>query len=155
MSDNLGSTLYEVADALLDLTVATFADSGLSLPSRQVVYLSPIPADCEQVAVLLSDYSADPPQDGMVNCIQYQWVGNFTVLVTRCTPAVSVQKGKSVGPPSETEMRAAAEAGSKDAEALLQVVQAVGLHGGEVSIMCEPPAGGLQSTVLTLRVPVG
>jgi hypothetical protein len=145
------TTLYETALVLLADVVSCLQQQGLSPPGRQVVYMGTIPADCEQVAVVFGGYIPEPAFDGMTFCSNYRWAGTFSVIITRCTPALP---GKNGVAPSAALMNAAAEIASKDAEALVCLVDTVGEHGGDVAINTAAPSGGMQTVSVDIRLPV-
>lgn len=144
-------TLNDMATGLLSLANQALAANGLTAPSRQVVYVGQIPADCEQLAVVFGGWSATPPQDGMVICQSYRWAADFTILLTRtCVPGITSSRSA----PTPAAMSATAKRASDDAEALLDVVSMVGEHDGSVSVSTAAPQGGLQSVVLEISLPV-
>lgn len=143
-------TLYDIAGSLMEITKQALTENGLPIPSRQVIYIGQIPADCEQLAVIFDGWNPAPPQEGLVVCQSYRWAASFTILLTRkCSPMLV---GKTL--PSAVDMSAAAKIGSDDAEALLDVVANVGEHDGSVGVTLSAPSGGLQSTILEVTVPV-
>lgn len=144
-------TLYDMASGLLELTKQALVEAGLPVPARQVIYTGQIPADCEQLAVVFGGWGPTPPADGMVVCQSYRWAADFTVLITRkCVPGITATKTI----PSAADMSATAKRSSDDAEALLDVVSMVGEHGGDVAVSTAAPAGGLQSVILEINLPV-
>lgn len=151
----MSDTLYGMAESLLGLVVSTFNAEGVTPPSRQVVYMSPIPADCEQVAVLFSGWDPYPSPEGPQSCVRFRWLANFSVIVTRCTPAI-VKNAGGMRPtaPSVDMMKAAAKIASDDAECLLTAVLGLDEVGG-VGIITGPPSGGLQTVELNLQIPAG
>lgn len=148
----MNDTLYEMAESLLGTTEQALLKRRLTIPARKVIYMGTIPADCEQLAVVFSTWTPTPPIEGLTVCLNYRWLGAFTVLITRgCVPMVS----KSGSPPSAASMSDAALVASNDANALLDVVASIGEHGGDVSVSTGAPQGGLQSTVLQIDLPIG
>lgn len=146
--------LYRMGEALLNTTVSVLMEHGLAVPGRRFVYPGTIPADCELLAVLFTGWTSDAysPPIGMVSCADYLWVAGFSVVIVRCTPALPTQKGK---PPTAEMMSRAAMIASRDAEALTDVVAAVGEHGGGVSVVTGPPSGGMQTVELDIQLPYG
>ena len=95
-----GSTLYDMGRRLLELTVDIMHGAGAIVPERQLVYMAPIPADCEQVAVLFSGWTPYPQQEGPSSCSSYQRLAGFSVIITRKSPAVQTSGSTSVRPES-------------------------------------------------------
>jgi hypothetical protein len=81
-------TLYDMAEILLERTRQAFAQRGVALPSRQIIYLAPIPVDCEQLAVTMSGWTPMPPLEGLTACQSFRWCAQLDVVVSRATPAV-------------------------------------------------------------------
>lgn len=152
----MDETLYGMAERLLQLVKDCFRDGGVELPPREVIYTSPIPADCEQVAVLFSGWDTYPGADGPTQCFNMRWLADFSIIVTRKTPAMPkvVRAGATAAAPDPEKMRAAAKISSDDAEALLCVVRTVD-EVSNVSLITGSPQGGLQTVELNLQVPVG
>lgn len=147
-------TLFGMGSRLLELIKSTFTAAGLTLPDRQLVYMSPIPADCEQVAVLTSGWDVYPGGEGPQQCITFRWMANFSIIVTRCTPAMPTSRSGKVTIPSVEKMESAMETASKDAEALLQVVVALE-EVSAPSIIVQSPSGGFQTVELNVQIPAG
>jgi hypothetical protein len=146
----IAPTLHSMAEMLMQQMVESLTALLLPVPERRVIYAGQIPADCEQLAVVIGGWSASPPQDGMVTCMTYRWAGDFTVLLTRgCAPAMS----KRGGAPSAAAMGEVAYTASNDAEAMLDLVRNIGEHGGTVTITATAPSGGLHSTILEILLP--
>jgi hypothetical protein len=143
-------TLYSMAELLLNRALACLLEKGLEAPARQVIYMSPIPADCEQLAVLFDGWSPDHPWDNTTNCNSFRWLAGFAVAITRCTPAIPSRKGAA---PTVTQMKAAAQMASDDAEALICVVSSLDEIGSELSIVTASPQGGFQTTELRVTFP--
>ena len=148
-----GQTLYDMGRRLLELTVDIMHGAGAIVPERQLVYMAPIPADCEQVAVLFSGWTPYPQQEGPSSCSSYQRLAGFSVIITRKSPAVQTSGSKSLTPTPD-KMLAAAELASNDAEMLLQVLQAVPTVSNP-SVTTQSPYGGLQTVELNLDIPAG
>lgn len=144
-------TLVLMGQDIMALVNQCFTSQGVIAPARQIVYLAPIPADCEQVAVLFSGWTPMPPWDGLTHCDNYRWVANFTVSITRCTPAIGAKNGKVA--PTPDQMLQAAQIASADAEILLCVVASVDEVGPEISVLTPAPQGGMQTVELTIQVP--
>lgn len=152
----MDETLFGMASRLLALVESTFLSDGMTLPERRVVYPAPIPADCEQVAVLFTGWATFPGADGPEQCINMRWLADLSVIITRCTPALpkATRGGSTASPPDPQKMKDAAKIASDDAEGLLHVLQGVG-EAGAVSLTTGAPQGGLQTVELNLQVPVG
>ena len=69
-------------------------EAGIELPSRQLLYLTTAPADCEQVVVLFGGWSVQPQLPGLVSCMQARWCGTFGVMISRKTPALPQRDGQ-------------------------------------------------------------
>lgn len=144
-------TLVLMGQDLMARVLSCFTDQGVAPPERQVVYMAPIPADCEQVAVLFSGWTPLPLWDGLAHCDLYRWVANFSIIITRCTPAIGAKSGKVA--PVPDVMLAAAEIASADAEVLLCTVASIGEIGPEIEVLTPAPQGGMQTVELTVQVP--
>ena len=143
-------TLFLMAENLLERVNACALQHGVVLPSRQVIYTSPIPADCEQVAILFDGWMADQTWDITIHCNAFRWMGGFSVVITRCTPAVPSKKGAA---PTVDQMRSAALLASRDADVLTCVVTSLDEIGPEMQIVTQAPNGGYQTTELDVRIP--
>lgn len=144
-------TLSEMGEALLEIVRASAVTKGVTLPARQSVYMAPIPADCEQAAVLFSGWNPTPAPDGPTVCAEFRWMAGYSVIITRCTPAVlRGPKGKQVVPMEM--MTEAARIASADAEIMLEVVRRLGEIGPDVSVVAQPPSGGLQTVELNIQL---
>lgn len=144
-------TLVLMGQDLMQRVLSCFTEQGVTPPDRQIVYMAPIPVDCEQVAVLFSGWEAWPPWDGLTHCDLYRWVANFSISISRCTPAVSV--GKRTTAPSAELMLSAAQIASADAEVLLCVVASVDEIGPQLELLTPAPQGGFQTVELSFQVP--
>ncbi|HEX8321640.1 hypothetical protein [Longimicrobium sp.] len=142
------STLSSMGEALLEIVKAAALAKGTPLPARQSVYMAPIPADCEQVAVLFTGWNPTPAADGPTICKPWRWMGSYSVIITRCTPAV--QKGKT--PPSMEMMIEAARLASSDAEILLEAVNRLDEIGSDISVVTNAPSGGFQTVELNVQL---
>lgn len=149
-----GQTLYEMAYRLMNLVQANFAGAGIPLPERSVIYPSPIPADCEQVAVLFTGWTPYPQSDGPQVCEGFRWMGDFSVIVTRCTPALVPKTATKTLTPAAEKMHEAALMASQDAEVLLAVLHDLGEFASP-SVTVQSPVGGLQTTEMDVQIPVG
>jgi hypothetical protein len=143
-------TLYDMAEILMNRIRQAFAQRGIVLPTRQIIYLSPIPVDCEQLGVLISGWVPLPSWEGLTGCQLIKWCGAFTIVVSRASPAMP--KGTRSAPSAES-MNAAARMGSEDAEALLTVVNGLGEVGPEFALELGAPEGGFQTVACTIQVP--
>jgi hypothetical protein len=144
-------TLVLMAQDLMTRTLSCFTGKGVVPPTRQVIYMAPIPADCEQVAVMFSGWTPMPPWVDLTHCDIYRWVANFSVIITRCTPANWTKGGKVL--PDPEQMLRAAEIASADAEVLLCLVASVDEIGPAVQILTPSPQGGMQTVELTIEIP--
>lgn len=144
-------TLYAMAESLLALVKQCFINAGINLPDREVIYPAPIPADCEQVAVLYNGWSEFPASEGATRSENFRWAGGFSVIVTRKTPALAPPSSKNPTPTPDA-MKAAALVASQDAEVMLAVVRALD-EFSEVSVIVQSPAGGLQTVELNVTIP--
>lgn len=146
-------SLYGMASRLLELVKSTFLGRGNPLPERETVYMTPIPADCEQVAVLFSGWNPTPGMDGPMTCENFRWMGDFSIIVTRCTPAVAAKTTKTLTPETE-KMSTAARMSSDDAEAFLEVLQGIGEFANP-SVIVQSPMGGFQTVEFNVSIPAG
>lgn len=144
-----GITLYDMAEQLLSRTLQAFAQRGVILPSREVIYLAPLPVDCEQVAVLISGYAPTPIWETTMTCSQVRWMGNFDVLISRISPAIP----KSNKAPAPDQMRRSAQIASEDAESLLLMVVGLEEIGAEFQLEMGAPQGGFQTSVVHVQIP--
>jgi len=147
-------TLYSMADRLLELVKSNFLAAAVSLPEREVIYMSPIPADCEQVAVLFSGWNPYPMSDGPQVCAGYRWLADFSVIVTRCTPAIAPKTATKNLTPAAEKMHEAAQMASRDSEILLSVLQDLSEFANP-AVLVQSPVGGLQTTELDVQIPIG
>lgn len=145
------ATLYEMAQSLLLLAKRALTADGLPCPSRQVIYPAPIPADCEQIAVLYNGWTAYPSGTGATRTENFRWAGGFSVVITRKTPAMAAPSAKNPTPTPES-MKAAALIASRDAEAMLGIVRSLDEYS-DVSVVVQAPAGGLQTVELDITIP--
>jgi hypothetical protein len=143
------ATLFSMAAGIRAVIEQAAAGRGLVLPKRQVTYLMPIPADCEQVAVVFGGWLPEPPWQGLQVCQTFRWLGRFGVMVTRKTPAIPAG---SSAPPVEW-MEKAAMIASEDAEMLLEVVSSLGEVYSDLVVETPAPEGGYQTTALTVTLP--
>jgi hypothetical protein len=120
------------------------------IPARQIIYMTPIPPDCEQVAVLFDGWQAYPPDAGMQVCSTFRWTARLMVMITRKSCAVPTQEGRL---PAPELMTRAAEVSAIDAELMLGVVAALDELDATVTVETPSVDGGLQSVVLSLVVP--
>lgn len=142
-------TLYGMAEQLLARCGQAFFERGVELPGRQIIYLAPLPVDCEQVAVLISGYVPTPLWETTMVCSQVRWMGTFDVVVSRCSPAIP--KGNKA--PSPAQMMQSARIASEDAESLLRMVQGLEEIGAEFQLEMGAPQGGFQTTVAHVQLP--
>jgi len=143
------ATLMTMAQEILVRLNQIAAGAGLRLPTRQFVYPTAVPADCEQVVVVIGGWGLSPIPTGLTDCLTAKWVGQFGIGITRCSPAVP-SKGQPI--PSPEKMNAAAEMASEDAELMLQLVSALGEMGPETAVITQEPEGGFQSVALTVSL---
>ena len=146
-------TLAGMGAALLDMVRASAAQLLIDLPTRQMVYMAPIPADCEQVGVLFSGWNIWPVQiTPSVPTRQMRWMAGFSVIITRTSPAVANGKTglKKAVPPDA--MIAASNIASADAEVLLGVVNRLSEIGPDVSVVAHAPQGTLQTVELNVQL---
>jgi hypothetical protein len=81
---------YEVAQEVFDRLIQHASQAGIELPERQLIYLSPVPADCPMLAVLIGTVNLTPfSSDGLMVCPSGRWAVNIGVLITRKTCAVA------------------------------------------------------------------
>lgn len=143
-------TLYDMAELLLLRIGSCFTEKGVALPERQIIYMTPAVADCEQVLVMFTGWTPDQQWDGTTTCNSFRWLAGFSLVITRCSPAIPSRKGTA---PTVQQMNAAARMASIDAEGLLCVVNSVGELGTDLSIITTAPQGGFQSVECDLQIP--
>lgn len=144
-------SLYQMAEQLLARLKQAAYELGTVLPDRDLIYMSPVPADCAQIAVLISGWSPAPQWDVSTSCQNFRWFGQFSVVITRCTPAIP-PRGSKAGPAVDS-MHRAAQIASDDAEVLVALVRGLGEIGADFALETAAPEGGLQSTVMNVQVP--
>lgn len=142
-------TLYQMAEMILNRTRQAFEERGVLLPNRQIIYMSPLPVDCEQLAVLISGWLPMPGWEGAIRCQNIRWAGQFSVVVSRATTAMP--KGNKA--PSPEMMNKAAQIGSEDAEAILAMVGGLGELGQDFALEIGAPQGGFQTVLADIQVP--
>lgn len=144
------ATLFTMAQDILTRLVQIATQGGVILPDRRVIYMTPAPADCPQVAVLIGGWQGEPPWTGLIGCQEFRWTGRFMILITRKTCALPDLQGN---PPSAALMTQAAQIASDDAELLLALVGGLGEIGDQLSIDTYAAEGGLQTTALSVVTP--
>jgi len=145
-------TLAGLGASLLDVVTASAAALSVVLPSRQIVYMAPIPADCEQVAVLFNGWTPWPVQIGpTVRERPFRWMAGFSVAITRDSPAVPAKQGlrKAVTPDA---MMAASRIASDDSEVLLGAVGRLAEVGPDLTIVAHAPQGAMQTVELNVQL---
>lgn len=144
-------TLVLMAQELMARVLQSFASQGVTPPERQIIYMAPIPVDCEQLSVLFSQWTPLPPAELSTTCVNLRWFATFNVVVSRCTPAQSKDPKKA---PTPAQMLAAATMASQDAEVMLNLVN-TGLTevGSELEVLTPAATGGFQTVELTVQLP--
>lgn len=145
-----GLTLFEMGKQILDRMNGIAADLGVPLPERQIIYPSPVPVDCAQVAVVLLGWQPTVVSDGYVGCQSFKWAGNFAVQITRCTPAVSRRRNEL---PAPDDMIEAGRIASDDSDILVELVRSFTEIGPEMALQLAAPDGGFQTVQLTVSLP--
>jgi len=154
--DTTPVTLAFMAEQLLEVVKSAALAKGVVLPSRQSYYMAPIPADCEQVAVLFTTWTPTPALEGPTICRPFRWLAPMSVIITRCTPAMPTGRGPNKAAPSAAKMIEAAKLASADAEVLLEVVNRLDEVGGDLEVVTNAPSGGFQTVELNVQLlPVG
>lgn len=142
-------TLYEMAEMLLNRARQSFEQLGILLPARQIIYLAPLPVDCDQLAVLISGWVPTPGFEITMSCSTVRWMGQFDIIVSRTSPAIP--KGNKA--PSTEQMNQAARIASNDMDGLLDVVRGLGEIGAEFQLETAAPQGGYQTSAASLQIP--
>jgi hypothetical protein len=145
-------TLAGLGASLLQVITASAAGLQVVLPSRQIVYMAPIPADCEQVAVLFNGWTPWPVQIGpTVRERPFRWMAGFSVAITRNSPAVPAKQGlkKAVSPDA---MIAASRIASDDCEVLLGAVGRLSEVGPDLTVVAHAPQGAMQTVELNVQL---
>lgn len=145
-------TLSDIGETLLDLVRMAALAKGVALPDRQIVYPAPIPADCEQVAVLFTGWNPTPPPEGPTVCKPWRWMAPMSVIITRCTPAMPVKRGAKTLAPEPGAMIEAARLASADSEVFLEVLNRLDEVGGDVGVVVNAPEGGFQTVELNVQM---
>lgn len=147
----VSATLMTMAQQILTTLEGVARSAAVELPPRRVIYMTPMPADCAQIGVLFSGWEMENDGGTMMNCQTARWVGRFTILITRDSPAVP-SNTTPPKPPAPEKMIAAAEIAAQDAEILISLLQVFTEMAGAT---IETPAaeGGLQSVVATVLLP--
>lgn len=144
-------SLYDLGTGLLDSLEQQAFQHDVELPKRRMVYMSPIPADCEQVAALFNGWSLYPDSGQLVPCIQGLWVAGFSIIITRCTPAIA-KSGSKNPTPTVDQMQAAAALASRDAELFRDLAPGLGdLMSPQITV--QSPSGGLQTVEFSFQIP--
>jgi hypothetical protein len=149
--DRPPATLADMGERLLEVVNQAALSRGVALPQRQSVYMAPIPADCEQVAVLFTGWNPTPAPDGPTVCKPWRWMAPVSVIITRCTPAMPGKGGALKTVPAD-HMTAAARLASDDSEVLLEVLNRLDEIGADVGVVANPPSGGLQTVELNIQL---
>lgn len=149
-ADVTGLTLFEMGEQILERMQGIAATLGIDLPVRQIIYPSPVPVDCAQVAVVLLGWQPTVQQDNYVGCQQFKWAGNFAVQITRCTPAVSRKRNEA---PAAADMIEAGRIASDDSDILVELVRSFSEIGPEMALQLAAPDGGFQTVQLTVSLP--
>lgn len=122
---------------------------NVSLPERQMIYLSPVPFDCPLVAVVMEGLFPLPSIEGeLIACRTFAWTLRLGVVIARTTCAVPT--GRATMPTDEL-MTEAARIASGDAEVLRGVLDGLD-EAGDMTITFKPPEGGLQAVELLLTI---
>lgn len=143
------ATLFELGEDLLGRAIQALADHGAPIPVRRMVYIVPVPVDCEQLVVQFTGWELFPPLGGPTVCSEGRWFGSFTVGISRPSPAVPK---KATVAPSVDMMENAAKIASRDAEVLLSLVNGLD-EIWEPDIRVGAPNGGFQMVELDVKVP--
>jgi hypothetical protein len=144
------ATLMTMGTEILARLRTMAAGAGVDLPTRQFVYPTTVPADCEQVVVVIGGWSLQPVASGLQDCINAKWVGQFGVGITRCTPAIP---SRNIPVPPVEKMNEAAQLASDDAELLLALVSVLGEMAPDTAVLTQEPEGGFQSVTLSVALP--
>jgi hypothetical protein len=145
------ATLMTMAQQILVQLAGVARSAGAELPTRQIVYMTPMPADCAQVGVLFSGWEMENNSGDMITCQTARWVGRFTILITRNSPAIPPQTSPPT-PPTAEQMTKAAQIASDDAELLISLLQTF-TEMASATIDTPSTEGGLQSVVATVLLP--
>jgi hypothetical protein len=145
------ATLMSMCQEILGRLGTLAVGRGIILPVRQFIYMTAVPVDCEQVAVMFGGWVGDPPAGGMTSCFNFRWCAQIGVALARCTPAVP-PRGSTSAPPVD-KMNAAAQIASDDAELLIELVSTFGEVGADLTLSTPEPEGGYQAVLLTCTLP--
>lgn len=145
-----GMTLFEMGQIILDRMESIATGLGMDLPERRIIYPSPVPVDCAQVAVVLLGWQPTVVSDSYVGCQTFRWAGSFAVQITRCTPAVSRRRNEL---PAAADMIEAGRIASDDSDILVELVRSFSEIGPEMALQLAAPDGGFQTVQLTVSLP--
>lgn len=145
-----GLTLFDMGKLIISRIEEIAITLGVELPERRIIYPSPVPVDCAQVAVVLLGWQPTVQNDTYVSCQRFKWAGNFAVQITRCTPAVSRRRSEL---PAAQDMIEAARIASDDSDILVELVRSFTEIGPEMALQLAAPDGGFQTVQLTVSLP--
>lgn len=143
-------TLMSMAQEVLVRLNNAAAGLGMTLPSRQLIYPSAVPADCEQVTVLIGGWQNEPAADGLQICQTFRWCAQMGILISRCSPATPGSRGEA---PTVDQVMRSAQLASDDAELLLALIGGFGEIGADIQLSTPEPEGGFQAVLLNVVLP--
>jgi hypothetical protein len=144
------ATLMSMSQEILMRLRNLAAGAGVSLPTRQLIHMSAVPMDCEQVTVAFGGWVGDPAAQGMTVCLNFRWCAQIGVAICRRTPAVP---SRTTSAPPVEKMNAAAQVASDDAELLIELAMSFGEVGADLTLSTPEPEGGFQAVLLTATLP--
>lgn len=144
------ATLMSMSQEILLRLRNLAAGAGISLPDRQLVHMSTVPVDCEQVVVAFGGWVGDPAAAGMTVCLNFRWCAQVGIAICRCTPATP---SRTASAPPVDKMNAAAQIASDDAELLIELAMSFGEVGADLTLSTPEPEGGFQTVLLTVTLP--
>ena len=125
--------LAELAQTLLDVTVARFTAAGLDVPERQYIHAGEVAFDCPQLVVSFNRvYHGLPAAEvsGEVPCAVFR-TAEFQITLNRCVPIFE----DDGDPPDPSDLTAAGIEGMVDAWVLQQsLIEAY--REGELQEIC-------------------
>jgi hypothetical protein len=125
---------------------------GVTLPARQMVYPAPIPADCEQVAVLFTGWNVTPIQDGRHDHLPALALDRALLGDHHPLHPGDPRQGPEPGP--EARRTEPDGRGGQDRQrrlrGLLEAMNRLGEVGSDVSLVANPPSGGYQTVELNV-----
>lgn len=159
--------LQYAANVVLTSIQDVAAYSDITLPERQIIYISTTPQDTEQVAVTVSGLGFGRPGDPMQGPGTCWWPKRATITasITRCVPQDNQVQGQGryatgiVTLPSDNSMEDHARTMMRDMSVLLEAANIASNYpqpgtGTEASVLVGDPQSGYQTSYLSIVMQV-